>query len=65
MSKLKCSKCGNETYFYREIHLTGKIRVNGKGKVLKKINDISQGELFRPIRCSKCNEIVAEDGDVY
>lgn len=65
MSKLKCLKCGNETYFYREIHLTGKIRVSNKGKVLKQVNDVSEGELFRHIHCSKCNEIVADDGDIY
>ncbi len=65
MSKLKCPECGNETYFYRDIHLTGKIRVNSKGKVLKQISDVSEGELFRPIHCSKCNGIVAEDGDIY
>ena len=65
MSVLKCSKCGNETYFYRDMHMTGKIRVNKHGKVLKKIYDITEGELFESIRCGNCNEIVAEDGDIY
>ncbi|WP_297419123.1 hypothetical protein [Clostridium sp.] len=64
-NQLKCTKCGNETYFYREIHLIGKIRVNSKGKVLKQLSDISEGDLFKPIRCSKCNEIVVADGDIY
>lgn len=64
MSVLKCPKCGNDT-FYREIHMTGKIRVNKYGRVLKKIYDTREGELFEPIYCVKCNEIVAEDGDIY
>lgn len=65
MNILKCHKCGNKTYFYREIHMTGKIRVNKHGKVLKRIYDTQESELFKPIYCGECNEIVAEDGDIY
>lgn len=63
-TKLKCSTCGNEKEFYRDIHLVGKIRVNNTGKVLKKIYDVKSGDLYEPIRCCSCNSIVVENGDL-
>lgn len=65
MENLKCPKCGNTIDFYREIHMTGKIRVNKHGKLLKRIYDTQNGELYAPICCCKCNSIVADDGDIY
>lgn len=64
-TKLKCSNCGNDKNFYRDIHLIGKNKVSNTGKVLKKVYDIdTTGELFEPIKCCGCDTIVIENGDL-
>lgn len=64
MDKLVCPNCGNKKDFYRNINLIGKNKVSNTGKILKKVYDIDKsGDLFEPIRCCNCDEIVFENGD--
>lgn len=63
MSKLVCSKCGNNRSFYREISIVAKLKVNNKEEDLKMIYDIDKNNIdnyFETIYCAKCDATVKD-----
>jgi predicted nucleic-acid-binding Zn-ribbon protein len=37
INKLKCSKCGNDKKFHRDVSIQAKLKINNKGEDLKTV----------------------------
>ena len=61
---LKCPDCGNDKYFYRQISIVAKLKVNKKGEDLKTIYDVDKNEIdyyYEIIFCGKCDTVVKNE----
>ena len=58
---LKCSKCGNDKKFHKDVSVQAKLKVNNRGENLKTIFDIEKANIdsyYEIIYCTICGEVV-------